>query len=296
MKILYIGSSGVMSYLPLKALLDKGFEIDAIAVDDTVDHANSINCIPLTDVSARTIQALAYTYNIAIIKLADDLSDSVNQIQLFRPDLILVSCYARILPVSIISIPKRGCYNIHPSLLPAYPGPDPVFWQLNAGESTMGVSIHRVTDVIDGGAILIQAAVTLKTGLSKLEIDTVLAATSADLLITALQDFKEYQNAERKQRKLPAHSAAAYRSFAELSDVNLSSNWPARRLYNFICAYAAADTYFNCSVNQQLFQLVRAIDFNAQKKLDVAYRIEGNIITFACSPGLIQCQLCEYDL
>ena len=44
----------------------------------------------------------------------------------FKPDIIVVAAYGRILPAAVLEIPRYGCVNVHPSLLPRYRGPSPV--------------------------------------------------------------------------------------------------------------------------------------------------------------------------
>ena len=74
----------------------------------------------------------------------------------FDLDLILVQMFPRRLPPSILAIPRLGCVNVHPSLLPRYRGPDPVGWQLYNGESQLGITCHRMDAAFDTGPILLQ--------------------------------------------------------------------------------------------------------------------------------------------
>jgi methionyl-tRNA formyltransferase len=61
-----------------------------------------------------------------------------------------------ILRRSVFDLPKHGCINLHSGKAPRYRGAAPVFWELYNGESEVGITIHRVTDTLDGGAILRQ--------------------------------------------------------------------------------------------------------------------------------------------
>ena len=73
-----------------------------------------------------------------------------------RPDLVLVFGCGYKIPSDLFTIPKFGFYNIHFSLLPAYRGRNPVFWQLKNGEAGGGITIHQMTEEYDAGPILIQ--------------------------------------------------------------------------------------------------------------------------------------------
>ncbi len=74
------------------------------------------------------------------------------------PDLIVVGGFNQILPENIISIPKLGAANIHPSLLPKYRGATPTAWALINGEKETGVTVHFIeNEKLDQGRIVSQA-------------------------------------------------------------------------------------------------------------------------------------------
>ena len=61
-----------------------------------------------------------------------------------KPDLIVVVAYGQILTQSVLDIPKYGCLNIHPSLLPKYRGASPIASAILAGEEETGVTIMKM--------------------------------------------------------------------------------------------------------------------------------------------------------
>jgi methionyl-tRNA formyltransferase len=79
-------------------------------------------------------------------------------------DLVIVFGCAYKVPEELFDIPKFGFYNLHFSLLPAYRGKDPVFWQLKNGENTGGITIHKMAEAYDAGPILIQQETAISTG------------------------------------------------------------------------------------------------------------------------------------
>lgn len=292
MKILYFGSLERLSSKPLKALLNNEFNVCALAIDATANH---IQQLAIIDASANTAVSLAWAHQIPIIRIDSNFNNSLQELESYQPDIIIIACYARRLPESVTSLAKLGCFNIHPSLLPAYRGPDPVFWQLRAGEQTMGVTIHKVTQLIDGGDILIQQPQTLANGLTLSEINETLATVAANLLLKLLAEFEHYQSRAYNQANLLL-PAPAYYSFAQATDYNLSDNGSAQCLYNFICAYARSNRYFNCSINGETFHLSQALWFDLTATQSMPYLINEDKITFICSSGLIQCRLSHNHL
>lgn len=74
----------------------------------------------------------------------------------FIPDVAIVAAYGLMLPREILNIPKYGCINIHPSLLPRWRGAAPVQHTILAGDQETGVSIMQMSEGLDSGPILKQ--------------------------------------------------------------------------------------------------------------------------------------------
>ena len=79
------------------------------------------------------------------------------------PDLIWVTDYRYILPGQLLSIPKFGAINLHPSLLPKYRGRAPINWAILRGETQIGLSAHFIDNGVDTGDIIKQVGVTLNS-------------------------------------------------------------------------------------------------------------------------------------
>lgn len=71
-------------------------------------------------------------------------------------DLVLVCGFPLRLPPETLALPRLGCVNVHPSLLPRYRGFDPIGWQLLEGETHMGMTFHRMEPTFDSGPVLLQ--------------------------------------------------------------------------------------------------------------------------------------------
>lgn len=80
----------------------------------------------------------------------------INKVKSINPDIIFSIYYRKILPNSLLKIPRLGCINIHPSLLPKYRGPIPTAWAIENGEINFGITIHYIDAGIDTGDILVQ--------------------------------------------------------------------------------------------------------------------------------------------
>jgi methionyl-tRNA formyltransferase len=77
----------------------------------------------------------------------------------FKPDMIVVVAYGRILPLSLLELPPLGCINVHGSLLPKYRGAAPIQWAVINGETEVGVTVMRMDEGMDTGDILLPAKI-----------------------------------------------------------------------------------------------------------------------------------------
>jgi len=83
-------------------------------------------------------------------------------------DLFIVAAYGKIIPKSVLEIPKFGTLNVHPSLLPKFRGPSPIQSFILSGEEKTGVTIMLMDDKIDHGPIL--SISNLKNQISNLNV------------------------------------------------------------------------------------------------------------------------------
>ncbi len=88
--------------------------------------------------------------------------DLINKLDELQPRLIVLAGFMRILSSEFVRHFKGHIINIHPSLLPKYPGTNTHQRVLEAGDKEHGVSIHFVTEHLDGGPVIAQSAITIE--------------------------------------------------------------------------------------------------------------------------------------
>jgi methionyl-tRNA formyltransferase len=112
------------------------------------------------------------------------------EIENLQPDLIIVAAYGQIIPKEILDIPKYGCLNVHPSLLPKYRGATPVQSAILNGDEETGVSVMLLDEKMDHGPILAQRK--LKFSISNLQFTNLhneLAKVGAELLTEVIPQW-----------------------------------------------------------------------------------------------------------
>ena len=141
-------------------------------------------------------------------------------------DLVCVACFPWRLPAAWFERPRRGAVNLHPSLLPAWRGPAPLFWQLRAGAAT-GVTLHRIDAGLDTGPVVARQPVSLPDGIRTAAAEARLASSGARLLAAALRSG-------RLAGETQDESAATRQGWPGAADRRVPTSWPARRAFNFI--------------------------------------------------------------
>lgn len=117
--------------------------------------------------------------------------EALEHLQGWRPDLIVVAAYGKILPKTILDLPAFGCINIHASLLPKYRGAAPMQWAIAQGETHSGITIMQVSEELDAGDILLQKSIALKPDETGGSLHDTLAALGAQALVEAMTLFKQ---------------------------------------------------------------------------------------------------------
>ncbi len=82
--------------------------------------------------------------------------DAVSRLAAHAPDLVVVAAYGRLLPTKVLDLPRFGCLNLHPSLLPRHRGPSPVAGAILAGDDATGVTVMLLDEGMDTGPIVAQ--------------------------------------------------------------------------------------------------------------------------------------------
>jgi methionyl-tRNA formyltransferase len=108
------------------------------------------------------------------------------RIESLRPDAIVVVAYGRIIPRSMLAVPRFGNLNVHASLLPKYRGAAPIQWAIAKGEKQTGITIIRLDEGLDTGPILLQRELAIESDDTALTLAPRLAELGAALMIEAL--------------------------------------------------------------------------------------------------------------
>ncbi len=110
----------------------------------------------------------------------------LDELKSYQPDLLVVAAYGRILPQSILDLPRIMPLNVHASLLPRHRGAAPVEAAILAGDSTTGVTIMRMVAQMDAGPTILKREIAIAPDDTQATLKNKLAELGASALLEAL--------------------------------------------------------------------------------------------------------------
>ncbi len=106
-----------------------------------------------------------------------------------QAEVMVVAAYGLILPQAVLDLPRRGCLNIHASLLPRWRGAAPIQRALLAGDGETGVCIMQMEAGLDTGPVLARATTSIEAGDTAGSLHDRLASMGAALLLRTLANW-----------------------------------------------------------------------------------------------------------
>ena len=146
------------------------------------------------------IKVIAGKYGLPVVQ-PEHLKNKefVDYLNGIHPDLTVVAAFGQILPRAILEIPKMGCINVHPSLLPKYRGAAPINWAIIKGEVKTGVTIMQMDEGMDTGDILTQEETMIEPMETFGKLNDRLAVMGARLLVATIDMVTSGRSTHRPQ-------------------------------------------------------------------------------------------------
>ena len=180
MRVVFMGSPG-FAVPALHCLVQEGFEVAAVYTkqDKPSGRGRALGSSPVK----REAAALGLT----IVQPKSLRSPETQQeLAALRPEVIVVCAYGQILPKVVLEMPRYGCLNIHPSLLPRHRGASPVASTILSGDAWGGTSVMQMDEGLDTGPVLTRAPVLVRDDDTAGSLSSRLSIVSAHLLIDVL--------------------------------------------------------------------------------------------------------------
>lgn len=176
MRLVFMGTPD-FAVPSLKALHAAGHEIAAVVTAPDRKRGRGQKLTPTP------VKEFALEAGLPVLQ-PDSLKDPAfaQELQSLNAECFVIVAF-RILPESVFSIPPRGSFNLHASLLPRYRGAAPINWALMKGETETGVTTFFLRPKVDTGSILLQESVPVHENMTAGELHDILADLGADVVV-----------------------------------------------------------------------------------------------------------------
>lgn len=190
-RVILFGSEVGYSRLVLDQLISKGVHVEAVILP-APGRAHTDTRFPVSvqaSVPSTGLSGLATAQAIPLYQ-PQTLDDPqlIQQLKAIDPEFGLIACFPARLPATLTSLPSLACWNLHPSLLPAYRGPAPLYWQIRLHETHTGLTLHEVSDRYDAGNIIAQRELPLPEKCENTELDKWVAKFGVALFVQSMDD------------------------------------------------------------------------------------------------------------
>jgi methionyl-tRNA formyltransferase len=295
--VIYFGTTGAFSAPSLVALKEAGYDVRAVVLS-ALDRTQAMRRVPVTKavIRGRSLPRLTPQQGQNIVSLAAEreipvwevgdlrASETLETLAGYAPDALCVACFARKLPKALLSLPRLGALNVHPSLLPDNRGPDPLFWTFWRGDEATGATIHLMGERLDAGPILVQQGEPVPDGMTEAALEARLATLGGELLV---QSLGELANGSAHPQPQNEGQATAF-PWPSAEDYFVTPAWPARRAYRFLTGVAQRSTSARIALDGATFVIREALGYEAQARMDAPWRLEGDLMTARLSPGVLR--------
>ncbi|MCH5321048.1 MAG: methionyl-tRNA formyltransferase [Eubacterium sp.] len=195
--------------------------------------------------TAPPVKACAIEHNIPVYQPTSlKNSDALDIIYGYKPDVIIVVAYGKILSKDILNSARYGCINVHASLLPKYRGAAPIQWSVLNGDSETGVTVMQMDEGLDTGDMLLVERTPIDINETSEQLFDRLSVIGADALITCLEMLENGDITPIKQSE--DGISYAQKITKELSPIDWSST--ALEVHNKVRGlqtWPCASTLFN---------------------------------------------------
>jgi methionyl-tRNA formyltransferase len=256
-KIIFMGTPE-FSVPSLEALINNGYQVVAVYTqpDKRAGRGRQVISSP--------VKQLALSQGLDVVQIEKfKVAGTVEKLTALAPDLIVVAAFGLLLPVDVLTVPKLGCINVHPSLLPRHRGASPIATAILRGDKTTGVTIMLLDAGMDTGPILKQREVPISDEDTSGLLGAKLSQVGGQLLIETLPLWIEGQIKPRPQD----NSKASYSKMIKKEDGEVDWRLSAEELWRRVRAF---DPWPGCYARWQgkRLELVKVLPLYGEKSTE----------------------------
>ncbi|MBP7214010.1 MAG: methionyl-tRNA formyltransferase [Candidatus Kapabacteria bacterium] len=199
------------------------------------------------------------------------------------PDIFLVFAF-KILPSHLLSIPRLGSFNIHPSLLPKYRGAAPINHTIINGDKETGISTFLMEEKVDAGGIILQEKFSLPPDITAGELTDIVSQKAPEIAIKTIELL-----ISGNYQLLPQDITQATKApKIHKENCEIDFNKPACAVKNFINGVSPDPGAWKMWDGKIIKFLKAKLHSDKSRGIPGEYKIHGKQFIISCNPGEIE--------
>jgi methionyl-tRNA formyltransferase len=226
MRVVFFGTPS-FSAIVLQYLLENGIDVCAVISKPDKPKGRSAELIPTA------VKVVAQSQIPPIPIFQPELVSSLEFADVLKPydvDLFVVVAYGEIIKQHLLDLPKKGCINLHTSLLPKYRGAAPIQRAVIDGEHETGVSIIHMVKKMDAGDVIEMVKVPIEENDTFGDVEKKLLEAGSKVLLEVINQFERGDVTATAQN----HEAVTFAPKIELEDCEINWSQPAQTIHNLV--------------------------------------------------------------
>ncbi len=276
MRIIFMGTPA-FSVPALNALVDAGHQIAAVYCQPPRPAGRGKKDRP-TPVHARALELGLEVRHPTSLKGSAEQADFAA----LDADIAVVVAYGLILPQAVLDAPRKGCLNIHASLLPRWRGAAPIHRAIMAGDSETGVCIMQMEAGLDTGPVLLRATQPIAATDTTDSLHDTLSALGAGLITSALDQL------DTLTAQPQPDEGVTYAHKIDKAEARIDWSLPAAQVDRQIRGLSAFPGAWTELAGERVKLLASELVPDAQTKATPPGAALDDTLTIACSTGAVR--------
>ena len=279
-KIMFMGTPDIAA-VHLKKLIDENFNVVCCVTQPDKPRGRGHKLMPTE------VKSVALSYNIPVFQPESLKNEELLPIlNSYKPDIILVVAYGKILPEYVLNFPRLGCINVHGSLLPKYRGAAPIQWAVLNGDKQTGITTMYMDIGMDTGDMILKETVNIGEDETTGELWERLSSLGGKLLVDTLKLIEEGKAPREKQGEDFTMAPMLNKEMAEINWEEKSAI-EIKNLVRGLNPIMGAFTYINDKkLKLWKVQVISFEEFNSKYNINAEDTELGKVILADTKQGL----------
>ncbi len=233
------------------------------------------------EVSFSPVKELALAKGLPVLQpLKIRGTNFAEELRALNADVAVVTAYGKILPQDVLDAPRRGCVNVHASLLPRFRGAAPIQWAIAAGDEKTGVCLMQMDAGMDTGGIIDCAELAIGSDDTSATMHDKLSDLGGDLLKRSLVRYVEGELPVKPQPT----EGVVMAPMIKKEDGRLDWSKSARELERRLRAFTPWPGAF-CTFEGALLKVAKAAAAEGKSEPGTVLAASAEGIEVACAEG-----------